>query len=127
MIRRLLSFVLLVRRVFRHSTPKTNSTFFRRATMPRNDKDQRPPSWYWLPGYARLLWKIAAIFGPPLVAWWWIELTGDARAVLVFFLLFVGGNVVVAAISERRRDRKHRREVAEPLQGVVDNILKTAA
>lgn len=116
-----------LRWAFRHRTERTNATFLHAATKQRNDKDQRPPRWYWLPGWQRLAWKIAIVFGPGIIAWWWFQLTRDAAAILVFLLALVIGNLIVAAITQKWRGRKHTAAVVEPLQTAVDHVLKSAA
>jgi Flp pilus assembly protein TadB len=112
---------------FRHHTHLTNATFLRPATKQRNPVDQRPWKWHWLPGWQRMLWKLLIVFGPGLVAWWWIDLTHDAAMVLVLFLVLAVGNVVVYAVTRRFRERKHARAVVAPLQQTVDYILKDTA
>lgn len=127
MIRRILTFILLCRRVFKTSTDKTNATFFRKATQQRNAKDQRPSAYHWLPGYERLLIKLAVLAVLVAVPIWWFTHDAAERvngglglACLVLAAVWMGTLAHVAG-------RKHTREVVTPLQHAVDNILGEAA
>ena len=128
---RLLVRVIIVwnflRLVFRHHTDRTNATFFRPATRQRNAIDQRPVRWHWLPGYQRLLWKVAMVFGPGIIAWWWFHLTHGAVVVLVALLVFAVATATIVTLERRWKERAHNNDVVDPLQEAVTSILKAAA
>jgi hypothetical protein len=124
---RILTFVLLWKRVFRTTTDKTNATFFRRATEQRNAKDQRPTAYHWLPGWQRLVVKLGVLaFLIGSVVWFFTHDAAErVNGALGIACLLIG--LAWMASLHHVADRKHRREVIEPVQAAVDGVLGEAA
>lgn len=113
---------LLAWLLLRHHTEHTNATFFRAATKQRRATDQRPATWHWLPGYQRLLWKLAAVAGPGGVLLLWIvyPIVLEVATVAAVFAASVFGMRFGLRWYD---DRTHVREVVEPLHDALVCIL----